>query len=446
MIPTIIIAGTHSGCGKTTIASALMSALRKRGLIVQPFKVGPDFIDPSHHTAICKRNSRNLDPYMMGENGVKETFALACEGADIAVIEGVMGMYDGLDGEDTGSTAHVSKILKAPVILVIDTKGSSRSVNAVAKGFASFDTDVNIAGIIFNNLGSNRHSEMIKSSLYLPALGWIPHHKEKSTESRHLGLKMAHETSAMAEFTEILEKNSDIDAIIEISKQTKENSYNDLQLKEDFSCEKEKVRIGIAFDEAFNFYYQDNFERLKKFGAELVFFSPIRNSLPEVDAVYFGGGYPELHMKKLEESNCRDDIKKAADNGMVIYAECGGLTYLCEKLTYENKNSKMCGIIPADAIKMDRFQALGYVSAKCITDKSILPQNISYKGHEFHYTKINCGYDTKFAIKLSRGTGIEDNYDGIYVQNVLAGYTHAYFTDKFAENFVLKAFKNKNNL
>ena len=443
MIPTIVIAGTHSGCGKTTIASALMSALSKRGFIVQPFKIGPDFIDPSHHTAICSRNSRNLDPYMMEEKGVLETFTNACRGADIAVIEGVMGMYDGLEGTDTGSTAHVSKILKAPVILVIDSKGSSRSVNAVAKGFASFDNDVNIAGIIFNRLGSKRHSDMIKSSLEFPAFGWIPNKKDKSVESRHLGLKMAHETSSMAEFADVLEENSDVDAIIEISKQTADIKLDFSHKEEDCKCINEKVRIGVAFDEAFNFYYQDNLERLKKYGAELEFFSPMTDKLPDCDALYFGGGYPELHMQKLEASKCREEIQKAADNEIVIYAECGGLTYLSERLTYDNTTSKMCGVIPADAVKMDCFQALGYVSARCITKESILPMNLSYKGHEFHYTKLNYGNDAKFALELSRGKGIENNCDGLYVKNVLAGYTHAYFTDKFAENFVSKTIMNK---
>ena len=445
MIPTVIIAGTHSGCGKTTISSSLMAALTKRGLIVQPFKVGPDFIDPSHHTAICKRNSRNLDPYMMGEDGVRETFAKACFGADIAVIEGVMGMYDGLDGEDTGSTAHVSKILKAPVILVIDAKGSSRSVNAVAKGFVTFDSDVNIAGIIFNRTGSQRHSEMIKYSLQLPAVGYIPNQKEKSVESRHLGLKMAHETSSMADFADTLEENADVDKIIEIANQMKDLSLNFPGNIWNQPLGEQKISIGIALDEAFNFYYQDNLDRLKKCGADLVFFSPMDDILPETDALYFGGGYPELFLEKLESSKCREQVKKAADSGRVIYAECGGLTYLCEKLTSDDKTGKMCGIIPADAVKMERFQALGYVNAKCSTNNSILPQNICYRGHEFHYTKLNCGNDIKFALKLSRGTGIENNCDGIYVNNVLAGYTHAYFTDIFANNFVAKALETKNN-
>ncbi|MDD3406735.1 MAG: cobyrinate a,c-diamide synthase [Methanomicrobium sp.] len=443
MIPTIIIAGTHSGCGKTTISGALMAALVNRGMVVQPFKIGPDFIDPSHHSAICKRNSRNLDPYMMGETGVLETFKNACRGADIAVIEGVMGMYDGLEGCDIGSTAHVSKILNAPVILVIDAKGSSRSVNAVALGFKNFDPEVNLAGVILNRLGSSRHFEMIKPSLKIPVYGCILNSREKSVKSRHLGLEMAHETSAMSEFADILEENADIDGLIQIAKISAEKHKEDFFAEEKSDNKGKTVRIGVAFDEAFNFYYQDNFDRLRKYGADLIFFSPMEDALPKTDALYFGGGYPELHLKKLESSKCREEIKKAADSGMVIYAECGGLTYLCENLESDGNKGRMCGIIPADALKMNRFQALGYVTAKCCTDKSILPKNICYNGHEFHYTKLNCGNDIRFALKLSRGIGVDSGRDGVYVNDVLAGYTHAYFSEKFAENFVSKALLEK---
>ncbi|MDD3977120.1 MAG: cobyrinate a,c-diamide synthase [Methanomicrobium sp.] len=452
MIPTLIIAGTHSGCGKTTISSALMAALVKRGFVVQPFKIGPDFIDPSHHTAICKRNSRNLDPYMMGEDGVRQTFISASSGADIAIIEGVMGMYDGLEGEDTGSTAHVAKILNAPVILVIDAKGSSRSVNAVARGFASFDRDVNIAGVIFNRVGSSKHSEMIKASLEIQASGFIPNQKEKSVKSRHLGLEMAHETSAMAEFAEILEENADIDGLIQIAEfyaKIENTHFKDPEIYKNFNEEKnsakEEVTIAIAYDMAFNFYYQDNFDRLKKYGAKLIFFSPIDDSLPDADAFYFGGGYPELHMEKLESSKCTTQIKKAANQDKVIYAECGGLTYLCRKITSDRKTFRMAGILPADVVKMDRFQALGYVSAKCTAKNCILDHNICYNGHEFHYTKLNCDRDVKFALELSRGKGIDNGKDGIYQNNLLAGYTHAYFTDNFSKNLVEKIRIVKNN-
>ncbi|KAF1075414.1 cobyrinate a,c-diamide synthase [Methanogenium sp. MK-MG] len=434
MIPAIIIAGTHSGCGKTTISGAIMSALVKRGLKVQPFKVGPDFIDPTHHTAICGRSSRNLDPYMMKEKGVIDTFRQASGGADIAVIEGVMGLFDGLEGEDTGSTAHVSKILGCPVILVVDAKGASRSVNAMVKGFATFDPNVKIGGVIFNRVGSKRHAEMIRQSLMAPAFGYIPWEKNKSIESRHLGLRMAHETSAIDEFRDILEENCDIDAIIDLA----ESSFNERYCETEGTSQAHPVRIGVAYDQAFNFYYADNFDILRRHGAELVFFSPLTDSLPDVDALYFGGGYPELFCAELERSPCRADVKKAADSGMPIYAECGGLTYLSESIEMDGNKTKMCGVIPAETVKMDRFQALGYVDAESTAADCLLPRGTVYRGHEFHYTKLHVASDVRFALELKRGRGIEDGKDGIYIQNVLAGYTHAYFTEKLALGLVHK--------
>ncbi|WOF15840.1 cobyrinate a,c-diamide synthase [Methanoplanus sp. FWC-SCC4] len=434
MIPTIIIAGTHSGCGKTTIASAIMSALCRRGLVVQPFKVGPDFIDPSHHTAICSRSSRNLDPYMMGEDGVIKTFLSASKGADIAVVEGVMGMYDGLEGSGFGSTAHVSKIIKAPVILVVDVKGMSASANAIIKGYREYDPEVNFSGVIFNRVGSIRHREMIEENLCVPAVGWIPYEKTKSVESRHLGLQMAHETSAMSQFAEIVELHSDLDQIIDISKNR--SDFEDL-FSFDKECPEGKFRIAVALDEAFNFYYNDNLSLLKKYGFKVEYFSPISDRLPEgIDALYLGGGYPELHLESLEDSKCRQDIKKAADKGLVIYAECGGLTYLSREISSDGTSSRMCGIIPADTVKMERFQALGYVDAECISDSCIIPAGTSYRGHEFHYTRLECDQDIRFALKLKRGKGIENGMDGISETNIFAGYTHAYFTDEFVNGVV----------
>ena len=212
-VPRIVVAGTHSGCGKTTIASGIMAALTARGLKVQPFKVGPDFIDPSHHTRICGRISRNLDPFMMGERGCEDTFFRAAAGADIAVIEGVMGMYDGVDGTDLASTAHIARILQAPVVLVVDAKGMSGSVHALVDGYRHFDPTLKFAGVIFNRIGSIRHRSMIERSLAVPAFGYIPRREDLAVESRHLGLKMAHEAGTMGEFGRIIEETCDLDAL-----------------------------------------------------------------------------------------------------------------------------------------------------------------------------------------------------------------------------------------
>jgi cobyrinic acid a,c-diamide synthase len=259
--PRICIAGTHSGCGKTTVATGLMAALAARGLRVQPFKVGPDFIDPSHHTAICGRDSRNLDAYMMGERGVLETFTSACRGADIAVIEGVMGLYDGLEGTETASTAHVAKLLSAPVVLVADVGAMSRSANALVRGFRTFDPDVNLAGVVFNQVGGQRHRQMIEASLETEALGWIPRTEALTVGSRHLGLNMASEDSRLKSAGGVVKQHCDLPRIIEIAARSPSLECADVPLPDDAgNC----VTIGVAMDDAFCFYYRDNLDRLEE--------------------------------------------------------------------------------------------------------------------------------------------------------------------------------------
>jgi len=431
-VPRIVIAGTHSGCGKTTIASGIMSALTHRGLKVQPFKVGPDFIDTSHHTRICRRISRNLDPFMMGEKGCIDTFIRSSEGADIAVIEGVMGMYDGVDGSDMASTAHVARILKAPVILVVDAKGMSRSVHALIDGYRRYDPTLTFSGVLLNRIGSPRHRSMIEPSLSIPSLGYIPRKDELAVESRHLGLKMAYESGSMGEFGKIIEENCNLDALLAAAHNAPPltNTNNIVECEQ-----KVHTKIGVAFDEAFCFYYQDNLDCLKRSGAELVFFSPLSGPLPDVDAVYLGGGYPEIHLAALESSLCTKELRHAADSGMPVYAECGGLMYLTEEIR-SDKTYRMCDILPACAEMTNHIQALGYVKGESIGNRSFLPVGLQISGHEFHYSRIEAARDARYAIRLSRGKGIDGGCDGLISQNVLGCYTHAYFTPAFAHAMI----------
>jgi cobyrinic acid a,c-diamide synthase len=433
-IPRIVIAGTHSGCGKTTVASGIMAALTARGLKVQPFKVGPDFIDPSHHTRICGRPSRNLDPYMMGQDGCLETFHKATTGADIAVIEGVMGIFDGFEGTDLASTAHVARILASPILLVVDTKGMSRSVHALINGYTQFDPTLSFSGVIFNRIGSKRHRDMIEHTLTVPSFGWIPRREDLVVASRHLGLAMAHESDTFAGSGKIIEESCDIDAIISTARLAKPLP--------DITCvqepERARVTIGVAFDEAFCFYYQDNFEQLSHAGASLVFFSPLHDPLPEVDAVYIGGGYPELSLPVLESAVCKQDLKQAADNGMPLYAECGGLMFLTQEISLD-KTYRMCNILPATTHMTARIQALGYVKGVSIGGVPFLPPSLEITGHEFHYSYLDPERDVRFAIELSRGKGIQSGKDGMVVHNTLGCYTHAYFTSAFARQFVCAA-------
>ncbi len=434
-IPRFIIAGTHSGCGKTTLASGLMAALTARGFVVQPFKVGPDFIDPTHHSAICGRISRNLDPFMMGEEGVRETFLSATTGADIAVVEGAMGLYDGLEGSDTASTAHVAKILDAPVVLVVDAGGASRSVHAIVRGYAGFDPAVRVAGVIFNRVGSPRHRAMIEVTESIPACGWVPRRKDLAVRSRHLGLEMAAEDDAMARFGAVVEETCDIAGIVSLAR-----SAPPLPAPPEPADRTEAhVRVGVASDAAFCFYYADNLDRLAQAGAELVSFSPMADRLPDVDALYIGGGYPELHAEVLAASRCREDVRRAVDDGMPVFAECGGLMYLSEQIRTADGDYPMTGVLPASAVMTDRIQALGYVEARVAGATAVLAPGSTFRGQEYHYSRLEPAPDARFALELLRGRGIDGSRDGLVAQNAVGQYTHAYFTAGFAERLVQAA-------
>jgi len=438
-IPRIVIAGTHSGCGKTTIASGIMAALTARGLNVQPFKIGPDFIDPSHHTRICGRPSRNLDPFMMGENGCTETFTRACAGADIAVIEGVMGMYDGVDGTDVSSTAQVARILACPVILVADVRGMSRSVHALIQGFAGFDPAITFAGVIFNHIGSARHREMIEAAGTIRSFGWIPRNEEIRLASRHLGLVMAGESDSLKSSGAILEEHGDIGGIIAAARAAPPLP---VRRPETPPGQIPSVRIGVALDDAFCFYYQDNLDHLRNAGAELVFFSPLADHLPEADMLYFGGGYPELHLPALESAPCTRELENAVRNGILVYGECGGLMYLSREVQAE-KTYRMAGLLPADTEMTRKIQALGYVQGSVVSDAAILALDTPLTGHEFHYSRLLPDMDARYALILTRGKGIDHGRDGLFAKNTLGMYTHAYFTRPLARELVGSAGRSR---
>lgn len=429
-VPRIVIAGTHSGCGKTTAASGIMAALKKRGLAVQPFKVGPDFIDPSHHTAVCGRESRNLDPFMMGEDEVRRTFVSATKGANVAVIEGVMGLFDGVDGGDVSSTAHVARILDAPIVLVADVKGMSRSTGALVSGYAGFDPTLRFAGVILTKGGSERHKNMVCSAVPLPVLGWIPRNEALAVESRHLGLVMAEEDSRMTEIAELIEETCFLDDILCAAA-----SAPAVEAGEGDKVEGETFTLAAARDSAFCFSYANNYAHLRQAGAEIVFFSPLEDPLPTADAYYFCGGYPELYAEKLESAPCRAGLQRAADRGVPVFGECGGLMWLCRSVTdTEGRSFRMAGVLDADSVMQKRFAALGYsVGETC--GNSYLAAGTAVRGHEFHYSVCEADRDAVFDFQLSRGKGIADGKDGLVCGSVLAGYTHLYFGKDGADAF-----------
>jgi len=430
MIPAMLIAGTHSGVGKTTITLGLMAALSRRGLKVQPFKVGPDFIDPSHHTAVCGRPSYNLDPFMMGLDGVRRSFSAAVQGADVAVVEGVMGLFDGMGASETGSTAQVAKALGVPVVLVINVHGMSRSAAAIELGFAKYDPALNLAGTILNRVGSERHVAMLKNTMNKPVFGMIPRNRELEMKSRHLGLVMGfekeHDLQALASF---LEESADIDGMLELG-------IEDCPATLQGAAAEKSVRIGIARDEAFCFYYHENLRELERKGAELVFFSPLRDNLPDVDGLYIGGGYPELHAASLEAAAARRQIKKASEDGMPIYGECGGLMYLGDAIESEEGRNEMVGALPGTTIMTRKLQALGYVEADVVASNPAAEMGKVVRGHEFHYSRFDCASDAHLAYRLRRGKGIRDGRDGLVEHNTIGGYLHAHFYSYAADMFI----------
>ena len=427
----LVIGGTNSSVGKTSITLAIEAAALKRGLKVQSFKVGPDYIDPSYHTVTTCRKCRNLDAWMVPERRIVDIIAHAEEGTDISIIEGVMGMYDGIKGcDDRGSTARISKLAKSPCILVVDAHSMARSAGAVVLGFASYDRRVNLAGVILNRVGSASHEQWCRDAISrtgIPVVGAVPTLEER-LEERHLGLVPTPELRPDLErMTSKIAPHLDVDKLLEIATLAKPLPAGSLFRAKKGGNAKEKVRIGLAFDEAFNFYYWDALEILENRGAEIVQFSPIHDStLPEVDGLYIGGGFPEVQPSELERNlGMRQSIKKAAEDGMPLLAECGGLMYLTRSITdFNGKRSSMVGFLEADTI-MTRKLVLNYTQADVERENILSAKGTSLKGHEFHYSGLtSIAGDAKFAYKMRIGKGIDDGREGWISNNVLASYMH----------------------
>lgn len=447
-VSRIVIAGVTSGVGKTTVAVGIMHGLRKRGLRVQPFKVGPDFIDPSYHTIVTNRKSRNLDVWMMGRQGVLDCFASASEDADIAVVEGVMGLFDGMSGKsDFASTAHMAKILDAPIVLVVDASKGARSIAAIILGFLHFDRKLRIAAVILNNVAGQRHASYITEALAgivkIPVVGILPRNSDIKMEERHLGLVPALELKGVkiqmiARTASYIAECIDLNRVLSLCSITSLPDARD----HDFPKPQARARIAVALDESFNFYYTDNLIALKRRGAQLVFFSPIKDQkLPDgVHGIMLGGGFPEVLADRLEKNRSMvRSIRRAVDEGMPVYGECGGLMYLTRSISGykgEKKSRKMAGIIEADTLMTGRL-TLNYTDAEC--NDSIFG-NTHLRGHEFHYSSIeNIAKDSRFAYSMRKGKGVTGNQDGFIINgNTLAAYMHLHFANrKLPERMVL---------
>lgn len=440
--PRVVIAGTNSGVGKTTIVTGLLSYLHTKGYSVQPFKIGPDYIDPGFHAKASGRNSYNLDTWMTPVERLAPNFSSLSKGADISIIEGVMGLYDGgVNG--VSSTADIAKKLNAPVILVLDCKSVGYSIAATALGFREYDKDVNIAGVILNRLGSDRHESMVREvmeQINMPVLGAFRRSDMLKTPERHLGLTPVTEieTNALIHSMEdAVGKWIDVEKIIRVAK-----SASPIPVCErPETVTKKKVCIAVARDEAFSFYYPASLEALERRGAELIAFSPLHDkSVPLSDGIIFGGGFPEMFLQELTNNiSMRESIKKCASTGMPIYAECGGLMYLCQSIMgFKGDCYPMVGIVPGICKMQEKLQRVGYVTGQVLRPSIIANPGDELKGHEFHFSLLECQEDFPWAYSL-RGTRQNTGHlEGYSNENILASYLHLSFdgNPKAADNFI----------
>jgi cobyrinic acid a,c-diamide synthase len=438
-VPRLVVAGATSGVGKTSIPSAIIYGIKQRGYNVQPFKIGPDYIDPSYLSSISKKNAKNLDVWLMGENELVQSFVKNST-SDISIIEGVMGYYDGFDGKTNyASTHHVASLLKAPTVLVLDASKAARSIAATALGFTKFHRNSRIVGIILNKIGSKKHERMCRqalTNLKVPILGSILKNSE-SMESRHLGLIPVKEQKSLQnkirKISREISDNLDIDKIVQICKNVPQ-----LPKVKPKKFKKPIATVAVALDSSFNFYYHDNLEALRREGARLKFFSPVSDKkIPACDLIYIGGGFPEVLGQSLERNTTmRKMIKKRAEEGTPIYAECGGLMYLTKSISFDKKKYKMVGLFDAET-QMTKKMTLNYTEGR-IRSSCLVSAPAKFRAHEFHYSKIlNLPRDAKLVYDLKIGEGIAGKKDALSEYNTLASYCHLYFDSaKYASNLL----------
>jgi cobyrinic acid a,c-diamide synthase len=425
-----------------------MRALVKRGYKVQPYKIGPDFIDPGFHFFATRQVSRNLDGYIMSPGNVLETFQRNFNDADLAVIEGTMGLYDSHNALDQkGSTAETSKILRSPVILIANVERIARTAAALVLGYKLFDRDVDIQGVILNRVGSERHASKVRVAVEkladMRVVGVLPRNPNILIPERHLGLVPAHERRNIEELfdhlAEVVEEHIDVDSLIEIAQKAPE--LEEVEKNELFNPRRKfNVTIGVLKDAAFNFYYQDVIDAMASASSGIRYIDAINDdALPEVDALYIGGGFPEVFASQLQEnSSLRTEIREFCEDGKPVYAECGGLMYLGRRLITPRGAYKMVGFLPIDTKMMQGFQALGYARRVALTDSPVARKGDVLLGHEFHYSKVRLWDKVDYAFKTTRGKGVDGVHDGIIKKNTVAGYLHFHVLayPRMIENFL----------
>jgi len=434
-MPRLLISAAHKSSGKTTISVGLCAAFQRRGLTVQSFKKGPDYIDPMWLGLASKRPCHNLDFYLMGHDEIRSTFIRYGDDADICVIEGNKGLYDGLALDGSSSNAALAGLLATPVILVIDARGMTRGIAPLILGYQAFNPAVNIAGVILNKLGGFRHESKLRAVIEhytdVPVLGAVHHADCLVIVERHLGLVPSNEASEAGklvdQIAELVTAQVDLDRLLDVASTAPPVSGPQTAVVG--GSPPADVRIGIARDAAFAFYYPGDLTALEAAGAELVVIDTLHDPhLPDVDGLFVGGGFPEIHMEALEANrSLRQDLYRAVQNGLPVYAECGGLMYLAQGITWQGKTCAMVGAIPGDVIMHDRPQGRGYVRLR---ETGAGPWSLAgsaavFPAHEFHYSSLeNLGGCVEFAYEVLRGTGLDGRRDGIVFKNTLACYAH----------------------
>jgi cobyrinic acid a,c-diamide synthase len=430
-----MVAGDRSGSGKTSITLAIAGTLA-RSRTVAAFKVGMDYIDPSYHAAATGRPCRNLDSFVMSEDEIRDTFARGSTGAEIAVVEGVRGLFEGADGRgDAGSSASIAKILGIPVVLVIDARSITRSAAAIIRGFAGFDPEVQVAGVILNNVSGPQHRRKLCDAVShytgLPVAGTVPRVRDAGLEMRHLGLVPFQEGMTSHAFRSHVEgvvkaigEAIDYDVLLACARDVEAAPAS----PPDYPSA--DIRIGVASDEVFTFYYHDLFEVLPSLGVEVVRWSPVSGRLPDCDGYILGGGYPELYCRQLEANTlAREALREHSRNGIPVYAECGGLMYVTDRMRLSGKftpdgaeeSFEMAGLIPGETV-MPWHRVVSYVEGSSPGGSCFGPCH--FRGHEFHYSKVSLDDRVGYAFRLSRGQGIDGGRDGATVRRTTGSYTH----------------------
>jgi cobyrinic acid a,c-diamide synthase len=440
-----LIAGTASGVGKTTVSLALCAAFRAGGLCVQAYKCGPDFLDTGHLSAISGRPARNLDTWMLDQQANRDIFARAATGADVAIVEGMMGLFDGVSGGgENGSAAQIAKLLSLPVVLVLDASKSARSIAAVIHGFETFDPQLRFAGLVLNGVAGESHfrllADAIRSTSQAPLLGWLPREEAVAIPERHLGLRTADEESSIAErarsFAQLAEKHLALDHLLNSCTPTLTPQRANGTSKEP------RISLGVARDPAFCFYYQDNLDRLQLAGAKIVSFSPLADSElpPGLDALYLGGGYPELYAERLSSNHpFLASLRSFAHGGRPIYAECGGMMYLAQELhTREGKAFAMASLLPLRIEMTDRLVRFGYVELEFAQDCFLGKKGTLTRSHSFHHSRAvpTAELSSPFYARFSL-SGLNES-EGCLCGNILASYFHLHFggNQSLADAFV----------